>query len=75
MVYTSIKTQKEFDSYIQGLKDNERCRFMSGMDLDLCTFDKFECRFRGEEVFSLRSGKKKECTRPRIIKLKKALGH
>jgi hypothetical protein len=74
MVNTLIADQDEFDSYIRSLKDTDRCKFMTGMDLDLCTFDKFECQFRGEETFSMRSGRLKECRRTRVMKLKKALG-
>lgn len=74
MVNTLIVTQSEFDSYIRSLKDSVRCKFMTGMDLDLCMFDRFECPFRGTETFSLRSGILKECRRTRVMKLKKALG-
>ncbi len=71
---TLISDQQEFDSYIRSLKDTDRCKFMTGLDLDLCTFEKFECAFRGNETFSIRSGKMKECRRQRVMKLKKSLG-
>ena len=71
---TLISSQQDFDTYIGKLKDNERCKFMTGLDLDLCNFDKYECRFRGEEAFSLRSGKRRECKRPRVLRLKRMLG-
>jgi hypothetical protein len=74
MVTTLIATQDEFDSYIKSLKDTDKCKFMTGLDFDLCTFEKFECAFRGNETFSIRSGVMKECRRTRVMKLKKALG-
>jgi hypothetical protein len=74
MTATLIENQEEFNSYLRSLKDNERCKFMIGLDLDLCDFEKFECMFRGKEEFSLKSGMKKECRRERVLKLKKMLG-
>ena len=69
-----INTQLDFDRYLDRLSDRERCAFMTGLDLDLCTDTKFKCRFRGEDEYSLMSGKRKECRRPRELRMKKILG-
>ena len=69
-----IKTQADFDYYINKLPEKERCIFMTGLDLDLCTDFRHECRFRGNETYSLMSGRKKECKRAKIMRYKKMFG-
>jgi len=69
-----IKTQLDFDTYINKLPDKERCCFRRGLDLDLCADSKFDCRFRGDETYSLMSGRCKECRRQKVIRFKKMFG-
>lgn len=66
--------EESFGRFIRNLPDEEKCPFMAGLDLDLCSDLRFECPFRGEDTYSLRSGMTKECKRPRILKLRKILG-
>jgi len=69
-----IKNQEEFNRYIRQLSPKERCQFMVGIVVDLCNNEGFDCLYRGEETYSLKLGKKRECKRPRILQLKKMLG-
>lgn len=69
-----IKNQEEFDRYIRQLSDKEKCQFMTGIVVDLCNDERFECLYRGKETYSLKLGKKKECKRSRVIELRKILG-
>lgn len=69
-----IRTQYDFENYINKLPEKERCVFMTGLDLDLCTDFKHDCRFRGDETYSLVSGRRKECKRPKVLRYKKLLG-
>ncbi len=68
------KDKESLRKYVSSLKDSERCMFMSGLDLDLCDLSEVECVYQGKETYSLRSGTKKECRRPKILRLKKLLG-
>lgn len=69
-----INHQEEFDRYIRNLSPKEKCVFMKGMAIDLCTEERFDCPYRGNETYSLKLGKRKECKRPRIMELKRILG-
>ena len=66
--------QWEFEKYIRRLPEKEKCMFQVGIELSLCTNTRFECPYKGGETFSLSSGMKRECKRPKILRLKRILG-
>jgi len=69
-----IGNQEAFDEYMRKLEMEEKCRFMVSFGIPFCTDTRFSCPYRGKEMFTLRTGKKPECSRDRVNELKKMLG-
>ncbi|MBU0980107.1 MAG: hypothetical protein KJ709_04845 [Nanoarchaeota archaeon] len=67
-------TQEKFDRYLRQLSPKEPCKFMQGMVVKVCTEEKFSCPYRGSETFTLREGKRKECKRENVLRIKRILG-
>ncbi len=66
-------SEQELEKYLFGLKPTEKCQYMTGSVVDLCTIGT-ECKFKGKETFSLRHGSMPECRRVRVMELKRLLG-
>ncbi|MFH1848556.1 MAG: hypothetical protein ABH879_00040 [archaeon] len=75
MAKESFISQQDFEDYVRKLPERESCLFLTGIELSLCTNEGYPCPYMGKDTFSLKSGVKKECRRPNILRLKKILGH
>ena len=69
-----INSQGELDSYINKLPKDIKCRFMLESGLTLCNTE-LQCSFQGKDSYTLLSGIKKECRRPRVLHLMRILGN
>ncbi|MFH1408949.1 MAG: hypothetical protein ABIH34_03510 [Nanoarchaeota archaeon] len=70
----NLSKQEAFDAYLRRLKPKEECQFMKGFVVKVCTDERFSCPYRGEETFTLREGKRKDCRRERILRVQRILG-
>ena len=66
-------TQEEFDNYIQQLSGS--CRYETGIHniISLCNNNLFKCEYRSKDTFSFGSGRRFECRREQVIKLRSLL--
>ncbi len=70
------KPQDDLNLYIESLRKDERCRYMTGISeiINLCNND-LNCKFKGEVYKSFTKNPKKECLRARITRFEKMLEH
>ena len=68
-------SQDDFDKYINGLKDDEVCKHMTGIRsvVSVCNFPEFKCQFRGDELYKSKGMPKKECCRDKMVQIRKSL--
>ena len=67
--------QKEFDSYVKRLEQENPCKYCSGIKgvLNLCNNHLFKCDFRSNDKYHFEHGTRFECKRERMLKLKSLL--
>lgn len=73
MALLDISSQEDLISYISKLPRDMKCSFMLEHGLTLCDSE-LKCKFQGDDTYTLRSGTKNECKRPRVMEMMRILG-
>jgi len=68
MLLFEISSPEQFDEYIKNLPLDSKCHFAIEKGITLCNCP-FSCRFQGRDRYTLRFGRKIECTRDSVVEI------